>query len=258
AQRPTSSLQDSLDHDAWSVEYMLAHMKGRARSATPLAGKTLLVTAGPTRERIDDVRFLSNYSSGKMGYALAEEAAAQGARVILVSGPVDLATPQGVERIDVESAAQMHEEVLKRSSEYDMAVLAAAVADFAPARAVSGKIKKEDAGSHPVIELTRTPDILSSLGAVKKAHQLLVGFALESANEIDNGRKKLVAKNCDLIVVNSSSSHEPAMGGDTNEIVILRRTAHAPLVVPRSSKRDCARIILAAMSAASFPTDTPA
>lgn len=258
AERTSSPLQDALDHDAWSAEFMLSVLKGSAPDARPLSGRTVLITAGPTRERIDDVRFLSNYSSGKMGFAMAEEAAAQGARVILVSGPVDLPTPANVERTDVESAEQMRDVVMRHASHYDVAILAAAVADFAPAKAVNGKIKKEDVGASPVIDLVRTPDVLASLGAVKKDGQFLVGFALESVNGLENGRKKLLAKNCDMVVVNSAASEQPAMGGDTNEIAILRRTSDSPISVPRSSKRDCARIILAAITAASSPTDITA
>lgn len=222
----------------------------------PLRGKMVLVTAGPTRERIDDVRFLSNYSTGTMGYAIAEEAAALGAKVVLVSGPVSLPTPAGVTRIDVESASEMLQAVTHYMSDYHIAILAAAVADFAPAQRVEGKIKKDATALQPALELARTPDVLATLGAAKKDNQILVGFALESENEIDNGNKKLKAKNCDMIVVNSSSPQNPAMGSQTNQVTLLKRGDAAPVFVPRSSKRDCARIILASLPTAIVPAST--
>lgn len=222
----------------------------------PLRGKMVLVTAGPTQERIDDVRFLSNYSTGTMGYAIAEEAAALGAKVVLVSGPVSLPTPAGVTRVDVESASEMLQAVTRYMSEYHIAILAAAVADFAPAQRVEGKIKKDATALQPALELARTPDVLATLGAAKKDNQILVGFALESENEIDNGNKKLKAKNCDMIVVNSSSPQNPAMGSQTNQITLLKRGDAAPVFVPRSSKRDCARIILASLPTAIVPAST--
>jgi phosphopantothenoylcysteine decarboxylase/phosphopantothenate--cysteine ligase len=222
----------------------------------PLRGKMVLVTAGPTRERIDDVRFLSNYSTGTMGYAIAEEAAALGAKVVLVSGPVSLPTPAGVSRIDVESASEMLQAVTRYMSEYHIAILAAAVADFAPAQRIEGKIKKDATAPQPALELARTPDVLATLGAAKKDNQILVGFALESENEIDNGNKKLKAKNCDMIVVNSSSPQNPAMGSQTNQVTLLKRGDAAPVFVPRISKRDCARIILASLPTAIVPAST--
>jgi phosphopantothenoylcysteine decarboxylase/phosphopantothenate--cysteine ligase len=266
AETTSSPLQEAIDSDAWNAELMFTRLKNEERGASvhmsdtgtlkPLRGKMVLVTAGPTRERIDDVRFLSNYSTGTMGYAIAEEAAALGAKVVLVSGPVSLPTPAGVTRIDVESANEMLQAVTRYMSEYHIAILAAAVADFAPAQRIEGKIKKDATALQPALELARTPDVLATLGAAKKDNQILVGFALESENEIDNGNKKLKAKNCDMIVVNSSSPQNPAMGSQTNQVTLLRRGDAAPVFVPRSSKRDCARIILASLPTAIVPAST--
>jgi phosphopantothenoylcysteine decarboxylase/phosphopantothenate--cysteine ligase len=175
---------------------------------------------------------------------------------VLVSGPVSLPTPAGVTRIDVESANEMLQAVTRYMSEYHIAILAAAVADFAPAQRIEGKIKKDATALQPALELARTPDVLATLGAAKKDNQILVGFALESENEIDNGNKKLKAKNCDMIVVNSSSPQNPAMGSQTNQVTLLRRGNAAPVFVPRSSKRDCARIILASLPTAIVPAST--
>jgi phosphopantothenoylcysteine decarboxylase/phosphopantothenate--cysteine ligase len=266
AETTSSPLQEAIDSDAWNAELMFTRLKNEERGASihmsdtgtlkPLRGKMVLVTAGPTRERIDDVRFLSNYSTGTMGYAIAEEAAALGAKVVLVSGPVSLPTPAGVSRIDVESASEMLQAVTRYMSEYHIAILAAAVADFAPAQRIEGKIKKDATAPQPALELARTPDVLATLGAAKKDNQILVGFALESENEIDNGNKKLKAKNCDMIVVNSSSPQNPAMGSQTNQVTLLKRGDAAPVFVPRISKRDCARIILASLPTAIVPAST--
>jgi phosphopantothenoylcysteine decarboxylase/phosphopantothenate--cysteine ligase len=190
-----------------------------------LAGRTVLVTAGPTREELDPVRYLSNHSSGKMGYAIARAARNRGARVILVSGPVALAPPQKVELVLVTTAREMHAAVMARCAEADVIVKAAAVADFRPARRHSGKIKKgQDDGM--TLDLTRNPDILAELGA-RSGTALLVGFAAETGQLQANAGAKLAAKGADLIVANDVTDPAAAFGGDTNVVVFLDRQGRA-------------------------------
>ena len=202
-------------------------------------GKTVLITAGPTREPIDGVRYISNHSSGKMGFAIAAEAQARGARVILVSGPVQLAPPPGVEIIRVETALQMLAACQQHYQEADVIVKAAAVADFTPAQIAQGKLKKEQMGQDWAIALERTPDILQWLGQNKRPGQYLVGFALEIQNAEENARAKLQRKNCDLVVLNQANQPDSGFGGDNNTITLIGpelRQAWAPL-----SKRACAQ-----------------
>ncbi len=183
-----------------------------------LAGRKVLVTAGPTVEDIDPVRFLSNRSSGKMGYAVAEAAARRGAEVTLVSGPTRLAAPGGVHLVAVRSAAEMAEAVLTRYDQAEIVVMAAAVADFTPETVRDQKIKKDD--SLRQIQLKPTQDILRELGRRKKG-QLLVGFAAESERLLENARQKLVRKNLDLIVANDISRPETGFESDQNRVSIL-------------------------------------
>ena len=196
-------------------------------------GKKFLVTAGPTYEAIDPVRFIGNRSSGKMGFAIANAAALRGATVTLVSGPVHLETPRNVERIDVESAMQMHNAVFKHAPASDVIIMAAAVADYAPEKSVRTKIKK-GAGANPVsLQLVETPDILSSLGQKKNKGTVLVGFALETDNELRNAQEKLKKKKVDLIVLNSLKDKGAGFGVDTNVVTILDKkgkTAKLPLM----------------------------
>ncbi len=189
-----------------------------------LAGKNVIVTAGPTYERIDPVRFIGNFSSGKMGFALAAECALRGASVTLVTGPVALATPSGVDRVDVESARQMHEAVMTRFPAADVAIFCAAVADYCVENEADHKIKRE-AGAPPVIRLKKNPDIASDAGAVKRSGQVTVGFALETDNEAANAALKLQRKNLDFIVLNSLRDKNAGFGTDTNKVRILRRDA---------------------------------
>ncbi len=244
----SDSIQNAVESDEWNVEFELEKLK-RGMSGAPnidglLKGKTVLITAGPTYEKIDDVRFIGNYSSGKMGFALAEAAKNSGANVVLIAGPVSLKTPDGVERIDVESAREMHSEVLKRFEKTDVAILSAAVADFAPENITEGKIKKESvSGGVLKLELHSTPDILKTLGEKKKPGQFVVGFALESANEIENGFKKMQQKNCDMIVVNSANKPQSGFKGDDNTITVLKRDgSHESF--PPMPKILCAAIIV--------------
>jgi phosphopantothenoylcysteine decarboxylase / phosphopantothenate---cysteine ligase len=186
----------------------------------PLAGKTILLTAGPTREKIDPVRFISNHSSGKMGYALAEEAKKQGARVVLVSGPVGLPAPAGVELIKVESAEDMYQAVLERFDGADVVIKTAAVADYRPKVAHDQKVKKQ--AGDTLLELERTKDILFELGQRKK-HQLLIGFAAETNKVEEYAKKKLFTKNADMIVANNVKSEGAGFGTDTNIVTMFKR-----------------------------------
>ncbi len=188
-----------------------------------LKGKKALVTAGPTYENIDPVRFIGNYSSGKMGFAIAEELANRGAEVTLVAGPVDLIiNHSGITRIDVRSAAQMFDAVNEKFIQTDIAIMSAAVADYTPNDVSAIKIKKQnDEGL--TIELKKTRDILKHLGTIKKQEQVLVGFALETNNEEANALKKLKEKNADFIVLNSMQTPGAGFKHNTNQITILKK-----------------------------------
>jgi phosphopantothenoylcysteine decarboxylase/phosphopantothenate--cysteine ligase len=193
----------------------------RILSPQDLAGETVLVTAGPTREEIDPVRYISNYSSGKMGYAIARAAAWRGARVLLVSGPTCLAPPCGVEVHPVTSALQMRDETLRRAAEATVVIKAAAVADYRPAAPSGQKIKKEETGEI-TLKLEKNPDILAELGKTKGG-RILCGFAAETADLTANARKKLQEKNLDLIVANDVTQAGAGFDGDTNIVRLLFR-----------------------------------
>ncbi|MCM1354861.1 MAG: bifunctional phosphopantothenoylcysteine decarboxylase/phosphopantothenate--cysteine ligase CoaBC [Staphylococcus sp.] len=188
-----------------------------------LSGKKVLITAGPTHEKIDPVRFIGNYSSGKMGYALAEECAARGAEVTLVSGPVALSihNPK-VDVVNVESAREMLAACEDAFPTMDIAVMCAAVADYAPCEVADHKIKREHS-EVPVIRLVKNPDIAAALGAKKRPGQKLVGFALETDHEFDNAVEKLHRKNLDMIVLNSMRDKGAGFGTDTNKVSIIHR-----------------------------------
>lgn len=183
-----------------------------------LSGKYIIVTAGPTIEPIDPVRFLSNHSTGKMGYAIAGELARRGARVALVSGRTNLDTPAGTERVDVLSAEDMYRAVMERFPQADGAVMCAAVADYTPAEVSDTKIKKQDGDM--VIRLKRTRDIAAEAGRVK-GRRILVGFALETDHERENALGKLQRKNLDFIVLNSLRDAGAGFAGDTNKITVI-------------------------------------
>jgi len=202
-----------------------------------LEGECVLVTAGPTQEPLDPVRFISNRSSGKMGYALADAALARGARVVLISGPVHLTPPLGVELIRVETAEQMRQAVLERLPEATIVIKAAAVADYHLAQ-VPGQKRKKSAARWS-LELDPTPDILAEIGR-NKGDRLLVGFAAETENLLAEARRKLQDKNCDMLVANRV---EEAFGADDNEITLLMRTGEV-VELPRASKRQLADKIL--------------
>ncbi len=204
-----------------------------------LEGETVLVTAGPTQEPLDPVRYLSNRSSGKMGYALAEEAASRGARVVLVSGPVTLTEPKGIEVIHVHTALEMRKAVMDHLAPATIIVKAAAVADYHRANAPKQKEKKTPARLS--LELDPTPDILAEAGR-KKGDRLLVGFAAETQNLIDEARRKLESKNCDMVVANLVSQEGIGFESDENEVTLVLRTGEI-IPVPRSAKRAIARRI---------------
>ena len=201
----------------------------------PLTGKHFVVTAGATIEPIDPVRFLSNHSSGKMGYAVAEELAARGARVTLVSGRTSLPVPQGVERVDVLSAAEMAEATIRAFQEADGAVMAAAVADYTPLTVATEKLKKSD--DDLAIPLKRTQDIAATLGR-EKGSKLLIGFAMETNNEEAHAAEKLEKKHFDFIVLNSLRDEGAGFRGDTNKVTLIDRAGAEAL--PLMSKREVA------------------
>ena len=195
--------------------------ENRPESST-LDGKYIVITAGPTYEKIDPVRFIGNYSSGKMGFALAEECAARGARVTLVAGPVSVKCSERIHRIDVESCEEMYEATTKAFEDADAAILCAAVADFRPETTAKEKIKRGDDGL--VIRLTPNKDIAAELGRRKRDGQRLVGFALETNDEDNNAHKKLKKKNLDFIVLNSLRNEGTCFRSDENQVKIISAT----------------------------------
>ncbi|MDZ7614657.1 MAG: bifunctional phosphopantothenoylcysteine decarboxylase/phosphopantothenate--cysteine ligase CoaBC [Flavobacteriaceae bacterium] len=200
-------------------EEIVSFIENDLLSRLPLRNKKVLITAGPTYEAIDPVRFIGNYSSGKMGFALAEEAADLGADVKLITGPTALkTTSSGIERIDVTSADEMYDAVHKHFSHMDVAIFAAAVADYKPIEVAAQKIKKTEGNLS--IALQPTPDILASAGKIK-GKQFLVGFALETDNELANAKSKLKKKNLDMIVLNSLKDEGAGFRKDTNKITII-------------------------------------
>ena len=206
-----------------------------------LKGKTILVTAGPTREAIDPVRFISNHSTGKMGYAIAQNASMRGAKVILVSGPVALETPYGVERVNVSSARDMHDVVISRLDKVDWIIKSAAVGDYRPETTADEKIKKKD--DDMSISLVRNPDILAEIGSKKQNHQLVCGFSMETQDLLNNSRAKLQKKNCDMLVANNLKTEGAGFAHDTNVATLLYRDGtHEPLSLMQ--KDDLASIVL--------------
>ncbi|MEM8923651.1 MAG: bifunctional phosphopantothenoylcysteine decarboxylase/phosphopantothenate--cysteine ligase CoaBC [Actinomycetota bacterium] len=211
-------------------------------AAGPLAGRSVMITAGGTREAIDPVRFIGNRSSGKQGYALAEVARRFGASVTLVT-TVDRPAPAGVERVDVTTAAEMHDVVTSRAASFDVVVMAAAVADFRPAAVAEGKIKKAD--GVPEIVLERTEDILASLGSVKPARQVLVGFAAETSDLRANATDKLRRKGADLIVANDVSAPGVGFAHETNAVSVFGADGSV-LDIPLTDKTSVAEAVLTA------------
>jgi phosphopantothenoylcysteine decarboxylase/phosphopantothenate--cysteine ligase len=209
-----------------------------------LAGKRILVTAGPTQEPIDPVRYIGNRSSGKMGFALAAAAQQRGGEVTLISGPVSLATPRAVRRIDVRTAVEMEQAVLAEFPAVDLLIMAAAVADFAPAAPSERKIKRDQIpGDSLTLKLRPNPDILKAVAHVKR-RQVVVGFALETDDPVANARKKLTEKGCDAIVLNDATEEGAGFGTETN-IVTFMTAAGSVERLERLPKIDVAHLLLA-------------
>lgn len=213
------------------------------RESSPLKGKRVLVSGGPTREHIDDIRFISNPSSGKMGAALAEHAAKLGAKVSYITGPVAIPDPLGCETRHAATAEEMHKTITAMYAEQDIVIMAAAVEDIRPAQRQSGKIKKS--AIPETLGLERTPDILSGLGKDKE-HQILAGFSVETQNGIENSMKKLREKNLDLIVLNDPSEGGAAFAADTNRVTIIGKEG-AEEKLPLMSKEETAAHIWEAL-----------
>jgi phosphopantothenoylcysteine decarboxylase/phosphopantothenate--cysteine ligase len=219
---------------------IVAAVREILKAERDLAGETVLVTAGPTCEDLDPVRYLTNRSSGKMGYAVAEAAARRGAKVILVSGPVNLETPTGVERLDVRTAKAMHRAILDRISSASIAIFAAAVADYRPVEQRAEKIKKGDTAL--TIPLEPTTDILADV-TKNKGQKIVVGFAAETDHVAENARKKLSAKNADLIVANDVTAEGAGFDHDTNIVTLFSRDGR-DLALPKLNKSEVAERIL--------------
>jgi phosphopantothenoylcysteine decarboxylase/phosphopantothenate--cysteine ligase len=224
-----------------SNEAILAAVLEALGAAQDLSGETVLITAGPTREPVDPVRFLGNRSSGRMGYALAEAALRRGARVILVTGPTNLPPPGAAEVVSVETAAQMRDAVLARFGEATVVIKAAAVADYQPKQKAEQKIKRRGAMS---LDLEPTPDILAEL-ARKRTSQIIVGFAAETENVLENARRKLQSKAIDAIVVNDVSQRGIGMDSERNAVTILTPTEQ--IEVPETTKWEVAHRVLDAV-----------
>ena len=201
-------------------EELLDHIIHEIAYPKNLTGKKILVTAGPTREALDPVRFLTNHSTGKMGYAIARVAAARGAEVTLVTGPTEIKKPGFVKVVPIESAREMYEAVTAASEEQDAIIKAAAVADYRPKNVSSEKVKKQDGNMS--IELERTDDILKTLGE-RKNGQFICGFSMETENMLENSRKKLEKKNCDMIVANNLKQDGAGFGGNTNIVTLITK-----------------------------------
>ena len=201
-------------------ELIISFITNDLKRKSPLNGKKVLITAGPTHEKIDKIRYISNYSSGKMGFALAKVAADLGADVVLIKGPTfNTINFNNIHVIDVISAEEMYEKVINHFSSVDIGIFAAAVSDFKPLHSMENKIKKSDGLNEIKLELTK--DILNKASSIKKSNQYVVGFALETDNEIDNAIKKLEEKNLDLIILNSLNDRDAGFGFDTNKISII-------------------------------------
>lgn len=226
------------------IEYTIGYKKD-------LVGKNVLITAGPTQEPLDPVRYLTNHSTGKMGYAIAKVSAARGATVTLISGQTNLATPLGVKRINVVTAKDMFDEVAKAYKNQDIVIKAAAVADYRPIGYSDEKLKKKDNDLH--IDLERTDDILAWLGEHKILNQFLCGFSMETQDMLENSRAKLKKKNLDMIVANNLKTEGAGFGTDTNVVTLITDTAEKPL--PLQSKESVANALLDAIIA-SIPSKT--
>ena len=259
-QRSLETLQRDGVHIIEPGEGELAsHLEGKGRMEEPeqivaileqyfaerndLTNKKIMITAGPTYERIDPVRFIGNFSSGKMGFALAEECAARGAEILLITGPTALSLSHPlIRRIDVESAREMHAAAIHYFPEMDAAILSAAVADYRPQETAERKIKRTE-GEERTLTLTPNPDIAAALGRVKRKDQLLIGFALETDNEEPNAIRKMERKHFDLIVLNSLRDEGAGFGHDTNKVTIFAHNG-AKRSFELQTKREAAKEII--------------
>ena len=223
-----------------SEETLLEHILLHLAKEKDLNGRRILVTAGPTQEAIDPVRFITNHSSGKMGYAIAKMAVLRGAEVTLVSGPVNIQPFAGIQAVPVVSAKDMFEAVTTRSAEHDIIIMCSAVADYTPAHYSDQKVKKQDGDLS--IPLTRTTDILAWLGEHKKKGQILVGFSMETEHLIENSREKLTKKHADLICANSIATNQTGFAVDTNKVTLITQAGVVEL--PLCSKEETANLIL--------------
>ena len=222
------------------VEFLDNHFKQDATSSSNLTGKKILITAGPTYEKIDPVRFIGNYSSGKMGFALAEECMRRGADVTLIAGPVSRSCSQSIRRIDVESCEEMYNAATEAFASHDAAILCAAVADFRPETTADRKIKREK--DDLILKLCPTNDIAASLGKMKSKEQKLIGFALETNDEETNAKKKLKKKNLDFIVLNSTRNEGTTFRSDYNKISII--SENGKIDFDKKPKADVAKDIV--------------
>ena len=222
------------------VEFLDNHFKQDATSSSNLTGKKILITAGPTYEKIDPVRFIGNYSSGKMGFALAEECMRRGADVTLIAGPVSHSCSQSIRRIDVESCEEMYNAATEAFASHDAAILCAAVADFRPETTADRKIKREK--DDLILKLCPTNDIAASLGKMKSKEQKLIGFALETNDEETNAKKKLKKKNLDFIVLNSTRNEGTTFRSDYNKISII--SENGKIDFDKKPKADVAKDIV--------------
>lgn len=226
-------------------ENIVSRIEAFFRRTGSMSGRKVVITAGPTYERIDPVRFVGNFSSGKMGFAIAAECAARGAVVTLIAGPVSLVeeSPR-IRRIDVESAVEMHDVALRECADADVAVFAAAVADYRPLSCADGKIKRENKDSM-TLELVRNPDIAADCGARKRPDQIFVGFALETGRELDQAVSKLERKNLDMVVLNSLCDEGAGFRTDTNKVTLVTRDGETAF--PLKGKREVAADIIDAV-----------
>ena len=227
-------------------EVLLEYILKEISHEKDLVGKSVLITAGPTQEAIDPVRFITNHSTGKMGFSIANECIRRGAKVTLVLGPVSLKPPMFAEVVNVKSAAQMAEAVKSRADENDIIIKTAAVADYRPAKVADEKIKKKDDDSDSVIQLERTEDILSYVGHHKKPGQFVCGFSMETENMLENSKKKLTKKNADMIIANNLKVNGAGFGTDTNVVTIITKEGVKELEL--MSKEEVAGRIVDAIS----------
>lgn len=235
-----------LPEEAVLVETIINMLQGKesvseaAEKKKDLLGRHILVTAGPTRESMDPVRFITNHSTGKMGYAIAAQAEKRGAKVTLVTGPVELEIPSGVTGVPVTTAEEMYQAVTDRAAGQDMIIKAAAVADYRPKQINEQKTKKQDGSL--MIELERTKDILAELGRIKREDQCICGFSMETEHVLENSRKKLEKKNADMIAANSLRESGAGFGVGTNHLVLI--TAEGEEDLGMRTKEECADLLL--------------